>query len=640
MAVYRNCTLLLICCVIAFWGKGQGNPVQWKAALHKVNDSIYTLQVTGAISDGWYVYAAADEKIGLEPVTISWSDPRIRAMGELARKREAINITDKIFNAKLPVYVASAVFEQQVQVSGGIHAARINITGYAGKETSFLPLTASLDVQFDSIAAKIAGNPLKRPAIDIQHPLADCGMETKRETGLAALFLIGIGGGLLALLTPCVFPMIPLTVSYFTHAKSPGTRIDRNGLLYGLFILLIYLAASLPFHIAGNIDPAIFNKISTSVGLNLFFFVVFVLFALSLFGLFEIRMPGNVTAGAGKRSNLQTRSGLFFMAATLAIVSFSCTGPILGALLAGAITSDGGAWQLTAGMSGFGLGLAAPFVLFAFFPQWLKHLPKSGGWLDTVKKSLAFAELALALKFLSNADLVAHWGILKREAFIGAWILIFTGLALYLLGVWSKQEGKASKPRIAMGLISLLFVLYLCTGLTRGPYARLSLLSGFPPPVQYSFYQVQQNNQSTISADVVNDYDRALALAKKENKPILVDFTGWACVNCRKMEENVWVQPEVQAIIKDKFILVSLYVDDRAALKTPLLYRDSLATKEINTAGEQWAEFEATNFRQVAQPLYAIISPDEQLLNKPSGYKPDAKAYQNWLQCGLNAWQK
>jgi thiol:disulfide interchange protein len=620
---------LLIFCCVACGAKAQDAPVQWRADLDRLNDSMYSIRITGTVKAGWYVYATADDRYGLEPVSIGWNDPRIRVVAPVAPQQETLFVPDKIFNTRLPIYAGTIAFEQRVKISGPITSARISITGYAAKEKIFLPLETTLDVQFDSGAAKAEVNPLKRTAIDIQHPLADCGMQPERGTGLMALFLLGIGGGLLALLTPCVFPMIPLTIAYFAKSKAPGNRIDKNGLLYGFFILVIYLAESLPFHVMGNIDPAIFNRISTSVGLNLFFFVVFILFALSLFGLFEIRMPFCLSARTGTRSNLRTRSGIFFMAMTLAIVSFSCTGPILGALLAGAITSDGGAWQLTAGMGGFGLGLGVPFVLFACFPQWLQHLPKSGGWLETVKKALAFVELALAFKFLSNADLVSHWGLLRREVFILIWILIFSGLTLYLIK-------RFSTARIIAGSISFLFVLYLCMGLTQGSYARLSLLSGFPPPMEYSFYQ-HSNDHTIPVADVVNDYEKAIALAKKEKKPVLIDFTGWACVNCRKMEENVWAQPEVAALIKDRFILVSLYVDDRAALPTPLWYLDSTSTKEVNTAGDQWAAFEATNFHQVSQPLYAIISPAEQLLNKPCGYQTDVAAYWDWLQCGLKA---
>ncbi len=316
--------------------------------------------------------------------------------------------------------------------------------------------------------------------------------------------------------------------------------------------------------------------------------------------------------------------GIFFMALTLCYrFLFHCTGPILGSLLVGSLTANGGAWQLTSGMAGFGLALALPFGLFAVFPNWLKKLPKSGGWLNTVKKVLAFLELALAFKFLSNADLVQHWGILKREVFIAIWIFISGSLTIYLL-----YNGKT-----LFGLLTLLFTIYLLPGLSNSRYANLRLLSGFPPPLTYSLYEKQEK----LKAHVINDFGLALKLSRQQHKPILVDFTGWACVNCRKMEEQVWTNPEIAELIRDKFILVSLYVDDRN--KLPLLERFTYKTKDILTVGDKWATFQSENFAQVTQPLYVILNPDEELLNLPVGYTPDTKNYRHWLLCGLNAIQ-
>jgi thiol:disulfide interchange protein DsbD len=289
-------------------------------------------------------------------------------------------------------------------------------------------------------------------------------------------------------------------------------------------------------------------------------------------------------------------------------------------------------------MGGFGLALAVPFGLFAMFPQWLKKLPKSGGWLNTVKKTLAFVELALAIKFLSNADLVEHWGILKREVFIGLWILIAIGLTLYLFGAFDKKKltvlhvaGNSIKKQIAygrilFGVVTGLFVLYLIPGVTHTKFANLKLLSGFPPPISYSIYG--KKNVNGLEPDVINDYNKAITLARQQNKPLLIDFTGWACVNCRKMEEQVWTESSVQQMIKDHYILVSLYVDDRKKLP------------DGKTVGEKWATFQAENFKQVTQPLYVILSPDEKLMNHPVGYTPSGPQYTQWLECGLKAYKQ
>lgn len=329
------------------------------------------------------------------------------------------------------------------------------------------------------------------------------------------------------------------------------------------------------------------------------------------------------------------------MALTLAIVSFSCTGPILGSLLAGALTNDGGAMQLSFGMGGFGLGLALPFALFALFPGWLQSLPKSGGWLTTVKVVLGFLELALAVKFLSNADLVKQWGLLKREVFIAIWIAIGIATILYLLGVIKfkdSEKRRMTRWRIAFIILFGAITLYLLPGLTNTRYANLHLISGFPPPLSYSIYNRELNFEP-----LKNDYEHSLQLARQQNKPLLVDFTGWACVNCRRMEENVWIDPEVERMMKENFVVVSLYVDERKQL--PLTEQLEYITKtgakkSIVTVGDKWATFQSENFNAVSQPQYAILSTDEKALTKTKSYTPDADEFKEWLQCGLDAFNK
>ena len=332
------------------------------------------------------------------------------------------------------------------------------------------------------------------------------------------------------------------------------------------------------------------------------------------------------------------------MALTLAIVSFSCTGPILGSLLAGVLSSDNGATQLTFGMSGFGLGLALPFALFALFPNWLQTLPKSGGWLNSVKVVLGFLELALAVKFLSNADLVKQWHFLEREVFIAIWILIGSAIVLYLVGlIRFGQQGKPrfTKARIFFIVLFTVFTIYLVPGVTNTSSARLPLISGFPPPYGYSIYDKPVNHITGVEP-LHNEYDKALQLAKAQNKPVLIDFTGWACVNCRRMEENVWVDDEVKSLMKNEFVVVSLYVDERKKLPVTEQFEYKTkggAIKPIITVGDKWATFQSENFYAVAQPQYAILSPDEKALTKTKAYTPSPREFSAWLKCGLEAYK-
>lgn len=452
-------------------------------------------------------------------------------------------------------------------------------------------------------------------------------------------------GGLVALLTPCVFPMIPLTVSFFT--KKAGTRKEgiRNAVTYGFFIFLIYLLLSLPFHFLDTLNPEILNNISTNVWLNVFFFLIFVFFAFSFFGYYEITLPSALSGKADSKAGTGNIAGIFFMALTLSLVSFSCTGPILGSLLAGSLTGNGGAMQLTAGMGGFGLALALPFALFALFPNWLQSLPRSGGWLNTVKVFLGFVELALAFKFLSNADLVKHWGLLKREIFIGLWILLGILTTLYLFGLLrfrhDDPRARISTIRKITGVVVLLFTLYLLPGVTNSKWANLTLISGFPPPLYYSIYQ--KDNECVLNLNCSHDYEEALVRARKENKPLLIDFTGYACVNCRRMEENIWSKPDVYDLMKDKFIVVSLYVDDKKMLPAEerfnYITRDG-NSRQIRTVGDKWSTFQTENFANNSQPWYAIVDTQERLLTKPVGYTPEAGEYLNWLRCGLDAFSQ
>lgn len=435
--------------------------------------------------------------------------------------------------------------------------------------------------------------------------------------------------------------MIPLTVSFFTKSSGDSKKGLFNSILYGFFIFLIYVLLSIPFHLLDSLDPGILNNISTNVTLNIIFFIIFIAFAFSFFGCFELTLPQSWSAAMDSRANkIGGFIGVFFMALTLAIVSFSCTGPILGTLLGSSLTSDVGAMQLTMGMSGFGLALALPFTLFAMFPKWLNSLPKSGGWLNTVKVVLGFIELALALKFLSNADLVEHWGLLKREIFIGLWIIIGIGLILYLFGkIKFPHDGplqKIGKGRITTSILVIAFVIYLIPGVTNTKYANLKLLSGFPPPMFYSIYE--KASECPLDLNCSKDWQEGLAKAKAENKPILLDFTGWACVNCRKMEEQVWSTTEVYDILSEQYIIISLYVDDKKKLPEAEQFdylRINGTIKNIETIGDKWGTLQTINFQNNSQPYYVLLNHDLKLLNTTNAYEPNPDAYFEWLNIGL-----
>ena len=469
--------------------------------------------------------------------------------------------------------------------------------------------------------------------------------DVKGEKSLWNIFVLGFLGGLLALLTPCVFPMIPLTVSFFTkkNDQKKNSGISK-AILYGFFILAVYLILSIPFHLLDSVNPDILNEISTNVWLNVIFFLIFLIFAFSFFGYFELTLPASWTNKTTQGENTGGILGIFFMALTLALVSFSCTGPILGSLLAGSLTADGGAWQLTAGMGGFGLALGLPFALFAMFPNMLNALPKSGGWLNTVKVVLGFLELALAFKFLSNADLVKHWGILKIEIFLGLWIIIFAGLTLYIFAKikfpHDSPVKKLSFFRISSGILVAAFTVYLVSGFRinkdTNTYTPLTLLSGLAPPVGYSFLFPKDcpNN-----LECFKDLKTGIAYAQKVNKPIMLDFTGYACVNCRKMEEHVWPDKTIDSYLRNDFVLISLYVDDKKELPQDQqieVNRINGGTRKLENYGHKWANFQTQFFQTNSQPYYVLMSPDgTQILNQPIAYTPDEEDYAQFLQCGL-----
>ncbi len=481
----------------------------------------------------------------------------------------------------------------------------------------------------------------------------------EKQDSIWIVFLLGVGGGLIALLTPCVFPMIPLTVSYFTKGSGNRRQGIFQALLYGFFIFLIYTLVSAPFHLL-NLAPDVLSEIATNVWLNLAFFIIFVVFAFSFFGFYEIQLPSGLANKVSNAENAGGVIGVFFMALTLVIVSFSCTGPLVGSLLAGTLTQ--GSWYLTAGMAGFGVALGLPFALFALFPGIMSSLPKSGGWLNTVKVILGFLELALALKFLSNADLVDPSAVfIKREIFFAIWIIIAFLTAAYLFG-WYTFKGvkeQIGKGRIALGIFFVVLGAILIPSLLGKdiPMVR-NVIAGFPPPMQYSFFAHSSSTTNNVSeADLASynfsdecphdlpcfhDFFEAKCYSEQIGKPLFLDFTGYACVNCRKMEENVWIDPEILSILANDVVLVSMYVDDKTPLPAEqlLTIKNGGYEKKLRTEGNKWSYFQAINFTYVSQPLYVILSPDaSEVLMEPIGYTPDMEEYKALIKEALANFQ-
>jgi len=617
----------------------------WKTQAKKIDEGIYELTFSGFIDGGWQVYAPNQSLLDVKTTEIKFGDSAIVQAGDFKTEGIAKEINSIIFeNTKVKVYENSVQWKAMIKITGTVPAKLQGTLFYTyGRNDEYYPSTSFSFVT--QLEGGIEAARIKVSSIDITKPESSCGDDGTKNKSLLAIFFLGLLGGLIALITPCVFPMIPVTVTFFTKKSSDRKKGVSNAILYGLFIFLIYVVITLPFHIAGKaISPEIFNNISTNIWLNLLFFAVFVFFALSFFGLYEIGLPAGLANKMDSKSGLGNVGGIFFMAATLAIVSFSCTGPILGTLLVG--VADQGAWPLTIGAAGFGIALGLPFALFAMFPHWLHSLPKSGGWMTDVKVVLGFLELALAIKFLSNADLVKQWGLLKREIFIGLWVLIGLLTVLYLLGKLrfshSSPVKKFSAVRIFFIVLFAVITIYLLPGLTNSKRADLKLISGFPPPRTYSLFAVNKSH-SGLFEPMHNDYTGAIKKAKSENKPILIDFTGWACVNCRRMEEKVWTDKTVDSLMRNEFVVVSLYVDERKNLplaEQTVVKLSNGTDKSIISVGDKWSTFQIENFGATSQPQYAIISPGEIALTKTKFYTPDPVEFVDWLKCGLETFKK
>ncbi|MEX0289331.1 MAG: cytochrome c biogenesis protein CcdA [Flavobacteriaceae bacterium] len=651
----RSIRLLLVLFFVSALGFSQteDDPVLWSQELKTISDDTFELVFKAKILEGWHVYSQYTAEGGSLPsvFTFEKAGEAFELIGETTES-ETITAYSDIFEVDETFFKKEAVFTQRIKLlQADISQIDVALFYQVCKEVCIpkdqefsFSLTGEAVVQKEAFVDDRSLAMSEALKLDLKNKEVLNTGDTeglKNSSDLWMIFALGFLGGLIALLTPCVFPMIPLTVAFFTkHSKNRSKGII-NALLYGFFIVLIYFLLSLPFHLFDSVDSQILNTIATNMWLNILFFLIFLFFAFSFFGYYELTLPSSwANKMDAASSKVGGGLGIFFMAVTLAIVSFSCTGPILGGLLGSTTLAIGDvATNLSAGMVGFGLALALPFGLFALFPAWLNSLPKSGGWMNTVKVVLGFLELGLALKFLSNADLVGNWGILKREIFLAIWIVLSLLMTLYLFGAFRfAHEGPRQKlglPRKTFGLVSAAFTLYLVLGLTG--ISNLKLLSGFPPPDFYSVFE--QESDCPLGIDCFKDFEEGVAHAQQVNKPILLDFTGWACVNCRKMEENVWSEPDIYPLLKEDYVLISLYVDDRKELPAEEQFDYKYASgrvKKINTIGEKWGTFQTINFGAASQPYYVLLSPDLEVLS-PAIQNTDSDTYRNWLRSGLES---
>lgn len=670
------------------------DPVKWKTSLTKISNNEFELVMNATIEPEWHMYSQYTPDGGALPTVFEYKEAKgnYTVVGKTSESKYIKEYND-IFEVDEYFFSNTAQFKQKIKVTNTqLKEIKVYVEYQVCKEQciqqdktftfklpeikeekpavveevkTIAPQTEAkpLELEIDTTEVAVIEEPVIVEKIVKENNIVNNASPKEEKKDGLLLFLGTLLAGILVTFTPCVFPMIPMTVSFFLKQSAHGDKKKGrfNALMYGFFIVLIYVLLSLPFHIFEGISEDVFYETSTNPYLNIFFFIIFTVFAISFLGAFEITMPSSLANKVDSASNKGGLVGIFFMALTLIIVSFSCTGPALGLVIGGALSTDGGATLLTIAMLGFGFGLAFPFMIFALFPSMLGNLPKSGGWLNTVKVVFGFIELALAFKFLSMADLVMDWHLLERETFIAIWIAVFGGLSLYLFGKITlphdSQISHISVGRLLLGLLSLTFTIYLIPGLWG---ASLHVISGFPPPMNYSenpngvgykneiIISGSSNEKEELPEDAhygphkiiaFHDYDKGLAYAKEVNKPVLIDFTGKSCVNCRRMEELVWSKPNILSILKNDVVLISLYVDDRRELPESKKYT-AKSGKEIRTYGQKWSDLGITKYKANIQPYYVLMGHDENNLNTPVGYTPDADEYKTWLEGGIKTFKE
>jgi thiol:disulfide interchange protein len=646
------------------------DPVKWTTKIEKKSATNYILTFNGIIEDNWHMYSQFTPEGGPLPLEVIFKNQKgnFNLVGK-AKEGKTTTAYNDVFEVNETFFVKNAQIQQEISIlNPKISKVEVDLNYQVCKESCInlekkfsFTLPTIVKAEVETIAIDTAKNVVatSKPEVITANvePISktkEVPSEPEKQKGLWSIFFIAFLSGFAALLTPCVFPMIPMTVSFFTKQSRNRAAGIRNAIIYAISIILIYVILGLLVTWIFGADAL--NALSTNVWFNIIFFILLVVFATSFLGAFEIMLPNSWATKVDRQADRGGIVGILFMALALAIVSFSCTGPIVGTLLVEA-ASKGGIAPIV-GMFGFSLALALPFMLFAMFPGWLNSLPKSGGWLNTVKVVLGFLELALAFKFLSNADLVLQLHLLEREVFLAIWIAIFGTLSLYLFGKITMPHDSPtahiSVGKLLLGLLTLTFTIYMIPGLWGAP---LKLINAFPPPMEYSESPFGVGGSAGNSSAAVlpegaklgphqivvfEDYEKGLAYAKTVNKPIMLDFTGYACVNCRKMENNVWSDSRILSILKNDVVLISLYVDDKRELPKSEQHISKTTGSEIETVGDKWADFMISKYKTNTQPLYVLTDLEGNSLNKttPTISYVGVDEYESWLKSGISAFQK
>lgn len=650
-------------------------PVKFKTELKTISDTEAQIVFTGNIDAGWHVYSTDLPSGG--PISATFNVEKIQGvelMGKLTPQGKEIENFDKVFEMKLRYFENTATFVQKFKITD----ASYQIEGYleygacndenclpptevpfsfSGKGNAATATVATSETKAETVNQPAAENSVaETTAIDSAATVALSDNETsvqdywtpvikelnsygettsQQDRSWIYIFFAGFIGGLLALFTPCVWPIIPMTVSFFLKRSKDKKKGIRDAWTYGASIVVIYVALGLAITLI--FGASALNALSTNAVFNILFCLMLIIFAASFFGAFELTLPSKWSNAVDSKA--EQTSGLlsiFLMAFTLSLVSFSCTGPIIGFLLV-EVSTTGSVIAPAIGMLGFAIALALPFTLFAMFPSWLKSMPKSGGWMNVIKVTLGFLELAFALKFLSVADLAYGWRILDRETFLALWIVIFGLLGFYLLGKikfpHDDDDNTTSVPRFFMALISLAFAVYMVPGLWGAP---LKAVSAFAPPMTTQDFNLY-NNEVHAKFD---DYDAGMEYAKRNGKPVMLDFTGYGCVNCRKMEAAVWTDPKVSKLMTDDYVLITLYVDNKEPLPEHIKVMENGKERTLRTVGDKWSYLQRSKFGANAQPFYVLIDNEGKPLNKSYSYDEDIDKYVDFLQTGLDNYKK
>jgi len=662
------CWLLMALFCLPMFAQMQ-DPVQFKTEWKELSATEAEIVFTGTIDAGWHVYSTGLEDGG--PTSATFNVDEIKGaelVGKLTPGAGEVENMDPIFSMQVRYFEGNARFTQKVRLTGGDYVVKGYLEYGACNDQNCLPPTA-VEFSFSGKAqqsvqtpaqqetpAPVAGTKEDTVAVAADHTvsapaqlegtsdywkpvvkeLSEFGETQQQDThSWVYIFFAGFIGGLLALFTPCVWPIIPMTVSFFLKRSKDKKKGIRDAWTYGASIVVIYVALGLAITLI--FGASALNALSTNAIFNIFFFLMLVVFAASFFGAFEITLPSKWSNAVDSKAEATTGLlSIFLMAFTLSLVSFSCTGPIIGFLLV-EVSTTGSIIAPALGMLGFAIALALPFTLFAMFPSWLKSMPKSGGWMNVIKVVLGFLELAFALKFLSVADLAYGWRLLDRETFLALWIVIFALLGFYLLGKikfpHDDDSTKVGVGRFFLALLSLAFAVYMVPGLWGAP---LKAVSAFAPPMQTQDFNLYKNE---VHAKF-QDYDAGMEYARQQGKPVMIDFTGYGCVNCRKMELSVWTDSKVSKMLTDDYVLITLYVDEKAKLPEPIKIMENGKERTLRTVGDKWSYLQRSKFGANAQPFYVLLDNEGNPLNKSYSYDEDVAKYVDFLQTGLKNYKK